>query len=176
MGFSDGFSDDFEKTYMKLLSDLNVNRDFLTRLEKDDDWSFVVKLHALMEIAISHLLAERLGEKLNGIFNRLDMHNKDYGKMKFIKILDLLDSEDILFTELLGEMRNSFAHDIRMTTMNVDAYLLSLKENPKKKDRYNKWMTLYASPERSEEIILRNISLPLHFLLESANDSRTHCV
>lgn len=155
MSFKKALED--SETVRQLLSDIGLSRDFLLGLDQDDDWSFIIKLHALLEIAISHLLAERLGQQLNDIFTHLDMHNKNYGKIKFVKELSLMEKETLLFIDLLGEMRNTFVHDIRMTSGGIKQYLLQLKSDAKKKDRYNKWIQLWNSDKFSEEAVLELI-------------------
>lgn len=155
MSFKKALED--SETVRQLLSDIGISQDLFLGLNQDDDWSFIIKLHALLEIAISHLLAERLGKQLNDIFTNLDMNNKNYGKMKFVKELSLMEKETLLFIDLLGEMRNAFAHDIRMTSGGIKQYLLQLKGDAKKRDRYNKWMQLWMSDKYSEEVVLELI-------------------
>ena len=41
-----------------LESELNLPPQFLERLRLEDDWSFVIKTHALVEAAVSHQLSQ----------------------------------------------------------------------------------------------------------------------
>lgn len=79
-GYSSAFSTAFFQNYKELLSDLSLHPDFLSKLQGDDDWSFVVKLHSLMEIAISQLVSEHFGSKLEGVFHHLEMGKNNMGK------------------------------------------------------------------------------------------------
>jgi len=55
------------------------------------DWSFVIKLHALLETAVSQLLVHALGgEELVDVFSALEMSNIKTGKLAFVKTLGLL--------------------------------------------------------------------------------------
>ena len=58
--------------------------------ENESDWSFIIKAHALIEAAISHLLTEHLRRpELGDIFSRLDMSNKSTGKAAFVNALEI---------------------------------------------------------------------------------------
>ena len=73
---------------------LGLKPGFLESLddENENDWSFVIKVHALIEAAISHLLTEDLCRpELADLFSRLDMSNKATGKAAFVKALNLLE-------------------------------------------------------------------------------------
>jgi len=49
--------------------DLGLPTGFCVRLQNEDDWSFVVKLHALLESAASDFLAKAFGrQELADIF------------------------------------------------------------------------------------------------------------
>jgi hypothetical protein len=137
--------------YKKLLSDLSVPDDFLDRLNKDDDWSMVIKIHSLMEIAFTHLLVSHFGIHSKEIFEKLEMGNKQYGKLIFVRKFALISDTLIEFAELLCEMRNSFAHDIRNIDMGIGSYFDEIKG--KKPDRYKQWLKvlgMYGLPKISE--------------------------
>ena len=53
--------------------------------EDENDWSFVIKLHALVEAAVAHLLTEQLSRpELSDLFAHLDISNKTTGKAAFV--------------------------------------------------------------------------------------------
>ena len=134
----------FNAFQLKLLSELSLSKDFLTHLDQDDDWSFIVKTHSLMEIAISYSLQKNFRSELADVFNKIDMNNKSYGKMVFVRKLGLIEKKLCDFIDLLSEMRNDFVHDIKKIELGIDGYLLQLKSN--KSDRYSRWVeTLGAS-------------------------------
>ena len=100
--------------------------------ENENDWSFVIKLHALAEAAISYLLTENLGRpELADIFARLDMSNKATGKAAFVKALGLLDEPERRFVSALSELRNKLVHGVQ----NVDFDLAQHVEQMKPRDR-----------------------------------------
>lgn len=110
--------------YVPLLeAKLGIKPGFFNSLDDDDenDWSFVIKLHALVEAAVSHLLTEQLHRpELSGLFARLDISNETTGKAAFVKALALLDKPERRFMTALSTLRNGLVHDVR----NVDFDLL----------------------------------------------------
>ncbi|MDD5385455.1 MAG: hypothetical protein PHG89_11330 [Gallionella sp.] len=95
---------------------LDVQPGFFESLdgEGESDWSFIIKVHALVEAAVSHLLTENLErEELGDLFSRLDMSNKVTGKAAFIKALGLLEEPERRFISSLSELRNRLVHDVR---------------------------------------------------------------
>ena len=99
---------------------------YVNLLIKEDDWSFIIKLHALVEAAVSHLLATICGEKLLDVFTRLDLSSDTSGKVAFAKALDVLDKDERSFIRKLSEIRNSFAHDVRQAGATLAAYVARL--------------------------------------------------
>lgn len=95
---------------------LGIEPGFFESLDDDDenDWSFVIKLHALVEAAVSHLLTEQLHRpELSELFARLDISNETTGKAAFVKALALLDKPERRFMSALSELRNKLVHDVR---------------------------------------------------------------
>ena len=67
---------------------------FFNKLVSDDDWTTIVKLHALFEGVFSHLLADALCcPELLGVLSNLPMGETRYGKLKFLKELKLITGE-----------------------------------------------------------------------------------
>lgn len=74
--------------------DIGLPAGFLVNLLiKEDDWSFIIKLHALVEAAVSHLLATICGEELLTVFTRLQLSSETVGKLAFAKALHTLDTD-----------------------------------------------------------------------------------
>lgn len=102
---------------------------YVNLLVKEDDWSFVIKLHALVEAAVSHLLATNCGDKLLDVFVRLELSNDTTGKLAFAKALDIIDADERKFVRKLSEIRNSFAHDVRQAGATLPAFVSKLDGN-----------------------------------------------
>jgi hypothetical protein len=66
-----------EQEYAELERAVGVREGFFHRLVDEDDWSFVIKLHALFEAACAHLLLFHFREpELADIVARLELSNK----------------------------------------------------------------------------------------------------
>lgn len=118
---------------------LGLEQGFFESLAFDDenDWSFVIKAHALAEAAISHLLTETIKRpELGDLFSRLDMSNKSTGKAAFVKALGLLGDEERRFVSALSELRNRLVHDVRNVNFDLLAYVGS--QSPKENEIFFK--------------------------------------
>jgi hypothetical protein len=86
---------------------------FRELLTGGDDWSFVIKVHALIEGAVSHLLTEMVGQpKLADLFSLLELSNLRTGKVAFAKALECLDGDELQTIRKLSELRNRLVHDV----------------------------------------------------------------
>lgn len=129
-----------------LESKLGISPGFFQSLdgESGNDWSFIIKVHALIEAAISHLLTEHLQQpELEGVFSRLDMSNKATGKVAFIKALGLLAEPERRFVSSLSELRNKLVHDVR--NVNFDLAEDVEKMNPKNQEIFLKNFNLLST-------------------------------
>lgn len=99
---------------LELEAKIGVRENFFKDLLAEDDWSFVIKLHALFEAACTHLLLFHFKEpELMDIFARLELSNKTTGKIAFLGKIELLGKENRRLVSALSEMRNSLVHDVR---------------------------------------------------------------
>lgn len=93
---------------------LGLPTGFFQDLLQQDDWSFVIKLHALFEAALSQVIVHRLGcKELDGPISRLEMSDKQKGKIAFATSLEIIGSEDRRYLILLSQLRNKCVHDVR---------------------------------------------------------------
>lgn len=116
-----------EEAVRLLETDLKVRSGFLEGLTKEDDWSFVIKSHAFVEAAISHLLAEALSEPtLQAVFANAETANPKSGKVAFVKALDLLGKDARRFIQKLSELRNKLVHDVSQVDFAFLSYVDSL--------------------------------------------------
>jgi hypothetical protein len=106
---------------LELETKIGVRENFFKDLLAEDDWSFVIKLHALFEAACTHLLLFHFKEpELTNIFARLELSNKATGKIAFLDKLELLGKEHRRLVAALSEMRNSLVHDVRNAEFSVE--------------------------------------------------------
>lgn len=112
-----------------LEKELGLREGLLEKLLIEDDWSFIIKVHALIESAVSLLLTKSFGkEELQYVFSSLDLSNKRLGKMAFVKALNLLDKPDRRFISSLAELRNTIVHNISDVNFNLKEHIKNLSQ------------------------------------------------
>lgn len=122
---------EFIETMATLESRLHLPEKFIQRLlSEGDDWSFVIKLHALLESAVSHLLAISSGfDNVLEVFSRLELSDTSAGNLAFVRDLGLLDEDERRFIRSLSELRNKLVHDIKNVNFSFDRYMVDLDAN-----------------------------------------------
>lgn len=104
----------------ELESKIGVEPGFLDRLRDEDDWSFIIKLHAVFEAVVTHLLTYHFQEKsLADLFARLELSNKTTGKIAFMKAIGWMGKDNRRYISSLSELRNSLVHDVRNCTFDL---------------------------------------------------------
>lgn len=102
-------------------------RKFIDNLINEDDWSLVIKSHALLESACADMLCHQFGKyELADIFAQMDMSNKKYGKIAFISALNLLSKSERRFISELSELRNRLVHNASNVRFSLSNYFSSL--------------------------------------------------
>lgn len=120
-----------EKRVHEIEKDLTIPKGFFWSLLKEDDWSFIIKLHSLIEAAVTHLLVKEIAmPELENIFANLELSNYRTGKMVFLKDLGLLKPYH-KYVQVLSEIRNDFVHNISNVTLSLKEYLDNKPEQKK---------------------------------------------
>jgi len=103
---------------------LGLPPEFYAKLLEEDDWSFVIKANALVEAACSDALAARFhAPDLAERFATLDLGHKKHGKVALLRATGAIEKEQAAFLQLLYELRNSLAHNIRHVGFTFSSYL-----------------------------------------------------
>lgn len=132
-----------DKGILELESKIGVEEGFFENLIHEDDWSFIIKLHALFEAACTHLLLFHFNEPgLSKILSRLELSNNTTGKLTFLKETELLGKNDRKFISCLSEIRNSLVHDIRKTKFSLNELVNSF--DSKKLTSFTKTFSPFA--------------------------------
>ena len=109
-------------------------RNFIENLIKDDDWSLVIKAHALIESACTDMLTNFFGKnELVDIFSHIDMSNKKCGKIAFISALKLLSKPERRFISALSELRNHLVHNASNVNFSLQSYFSSFPKREQEK-------------------------------------------
>ncbi len=126
-------NDEIYTTILELEKDTGVKQGFFKALLNEDDWSFIIKLHALYEAIISNLLTQKLAQpELESFIYRLELGDRTRGKLKLAKELNLLDEDERKFIYTLSEIRNNFVHNVRNTHVNLEKYFEELGKDKQK--------------------------------------------
>jgi hypothetical protein len=115
-----------------LEKELSVPEGFFDKLHDENDWSFIIKLHALFEAALAFLITMKLGDnKLLNIFAEMEMSERK-GKLAFVKKLGLLEKSDQTFIRCLSELRNKLIHNISHITFDLQKMFNEFDQEKKK--------------------------------------------
>lgn len=158
----------------KYISDLEqkicLPRGFCESLIAEDDWSFVIKTHALFEAALSQLLSHHLGKpELLDVLSRLETSNNSTGKLAIAKALGYLEDEERRLIRSWSELRNALVHDVTNTSFNLKAHLMLMSPNNQKQYLLNFYMEEWYQPNiKTDEGFLEAIDNPKDFLFKGA--------
>jgi len=107
-------------------SDIGVPDGFFSRIIHEDDWSFVVKLHGMIEAGLTQILLSHFGdERLEIPFAKMNIGGSS-GKLALTRALELLPPANLNFIVKLTEMRNSLVHKISNVAFSIENYIQSL--------------------------------------------------
>jgi uncharacterized protein YutE (UPF0331/DUF86 family) len=119
--------------FKDLEPELGVTPGFFNSLLEEDDWSFVIKLHALIEAAATHLLLEVLDKpETRDVISFLELSNPRTGKIVFLKSMGLLDSKSRSFIQTLSEVRNKLVHNVANVNLSLEQFVANLPDADKK--------------------------------------------
>jgi hypothetical protein len=117
----------------RLEAELGLPVQWSTFIVAEDDWSFVIKCHALLEAAANRTLILSIGRpELRDFVTRLEMSGQASGKVAVLVSLGILNSDCKRFLSKLSELRNAFVHDVRNTTRTISSFLESLEPSERK--------------------------------------------
>jgi hypothetical protein len=126
----------------------NLGGGFLLHLYQEDDWSFVIKAHALIEAAVSQLLTQHVGDtRLSEVFERLELSNTQTGRLAFVKALNLLSDNERRFVRGFSELRNRLVHNVHNVRFRFADDLVVMGTN--QRTAFLDWVTYGASKSRA---------------------------
>jgi hypothetical protein len=112
---------------------LGLPTGFCERLFAEDDWSFIIKLHALCEAVITTALTSAFGNPdLEPIFSRLEMSQRQIGKAAFARAANLVVDTEARFLYSLSELRNRLVHSVANVTFDLTRHVATLDINQRR--------------------------------------------
>ncbi|MDD3276693.1 MAG: hypothetical protein PHP93_06560 [Kiritimatiellales bacterium] len=116
-----------------LLDEISSHSRFFQEIVEDDDWSFVIKTHALVEACVSGLLVVVLGDqKISTIIERLPLSDTQMGKTVIAKQLGIMSDAQCKFIRKFSELRNRLVHNVENLSFSFDAHFGALDNHQKK--------------------------------------------
>ena len=114
--------------------DVGAPEQFLTRLLDEDDWSFVIKIHAMLEAGVAQLITEALGRvEMAPFIGRLPVNSERTGKLALLKELDLLSVEYRRYLSAISILRNFYVHSVNNFTTDISDYIKNLDKANRKR-------------------------------------------
>lgn len=116
-----------------ILDELKLPSNFITNLYSEDDWSFIIKLHTLIETSLTDTLSTVVKDgKLEKQFALLNISDDRIGKIRFAINLELISDKQYNFIKKISEIRNYVIHDIKNINFSFFEYIDTLDSNQKK--------------------------------------------
>jgi hypothetical protein len=122
----DNFTKELLENVASLEKHLGLSDGFFLRLREEDDWSFIIKTHALVETAFTRLLEGLVGPSLAKFVNTLDLSGGRHSKLELLRLLGDTDSIDVRFVRGLSRIRNRLVHNITHVGFVIADYVSGL--------------------------------------------------
>lgn len=141
---------------MSIAVDLKDKVEFMRSLLDADDWSMIIKTHALIETIITELIITCTEEdKLKPLIERLPLSDEQIGKLRILKDYNLLTVSQRLFIKRFSELRNMTVHKLENINFNLEEYINTFDKNQKKSwIKTLTWYTEEASVQEDWGIII----------------------
>lgn len=116
-----------------LINEVNNKMNSMLDLLDSDDWSMIIKSHALIELIVTELItAKNEKNELKQFFERLPLSDEQIGKLKITKDYNILTSKQRNFVRKFSELRNLVVHKFENINFNLKEYINSFEKNKKK--------------------------------------------
>lgn len=123
-----------------LENEIGIPNGYLYGIEKEDDWSFIIKASAIMEAVITHLLIAHFNDvKLNENISFMNMGGKT-GKISFAESLKIGSKENLKFIGKLTELRNKLVHNISNINFKLEDYVNDMSKQ--QLNEFTNWMSM----------------------------------
>jgi hypothetical protein len=117
----------------RLAGEFGAVHKVLYRLFKEDDWSLVIKTHAMLEAIVTDLIIARTNEaQLKSVVERLPLHDNQIGKLAIVKQYGLLTKGQLRFIRCASELRNELVHRLENIDFCFEQYVASMDGNQRK--------------------------------------------
>ncbi|MCM2538690.1 hypothetical protein [Burkholderia glumae] len=126
------------------IADVRGEADFLLALLDGDDWSLVIKSHALIESLVTELIVSKIDQPtMKSFIERLPLSDNEIGKIRIAKDYGILSAGQRSFLKNFSELRNRLVHRVENINFKFLEYVANLDKNQKKS-----WQEAYTWFER----------------------------
>jgi hypothetical protein len=102
---------------------LGIPDKFWDTLATDDDWTFVIKVHGLIEASLNQLLLNELNKpELETFISRIETADERTGKLAVVRACNLLNKNVCTFVRALSVLRNKLVHNIKNLDLKITEY------------------------------------------------------
>jgi hypothetical protein len=112
--------------------DLHLPAGFLEGLVEEDDWSFVIKAHAVVEAALTHLLSSSTDSRLSAVFRRLPFAGGEASKLGAGTSLELIDELSRDLARRLAELRNLLVHNVSHLSFALEPHFFQMPDTDRR--------------------------------------------
>jgi hypothetical protein len=135
----------------ELEPELELPKGFFRQLYQADDWTFIIKLHALIESALTHLIDSLFEtDSVVSFLGTLDIGGGRHSKVALLQIMNQIEPDEAKVVRGLSKIRNRLVHNIRHVAFDLKAYARELDAN-ELIDFAATTCAPYADPEKSAE-------------------------
>jgi hypothetical protein len=109
-------------------------------IRDEADWSFTIKIHAILETALNYALVkqlqnDRLAKLISYLPTNSNPNDTKAGKLGFIRVYEILPDNDCKFIASLSEARNRMAHESKNLGWTIEDWLKTF-ENDTTRNRF----------------------------------------
>lgn len=109
-------------------------------IQEEADWSFSIKIHAILEATLNYALVHQLHNlDLGDLISKLPTSDMKSGKLAFVRSYGILPDNDCQFIRSISEIRNRMAHNSKHLGSTISDYVGSL-ESEKAKTNFFKYI------------------------------------
>lgn len=118
----------------ELEKSLGLKPEFFKSLRSDDDWSFVIKLHALIESSLGRFITAVFSDfALDKYFLTVDLCGGRHSKIKLLQELNQIDADECKFIVGLSTIRNRLVHNITHIQFDLQKYVNDMSATERRK-------------------------------------------
>ncbi|WP_257818401.1 hypothetical protein [Burkholderia glumae] len=118
------------------IADVRGEADFLLALLDGDDWSLVIKSHALIESLVTELIVSKIDQPtMKSFIERLPLSDNEIGKIRIAKDYGILSAGQRSFLKNFSELRNRLVHRVENINFKFLEYVANLDKNQKNRGR-----------------------------------------